>query len=180
MVEKFRVRQRFLDFNIENVLRMFEQIQYMAPDLLAAAIDDAFDEMTKYHEYNREHIEGWKTDLAWKVGPKVILPWCMDQYFSDRHRIRINYSKKDKLDDIDRAMCTIAQVPFSEITRIVTAIEEAKPGQLVESTFFQLRGYMKGTLHMKFKDKALLDKFNYLAAKNKGWLPDGSQTRFTL
>lgn len=44
----------------------------------------------------------------------------------------------------------------------------------IDSTFFKMRGFKKGTLHIDFKDLDLLAKFNQAAAKGKKWLGDGS------
>lgn len=182
MIRKFRSTQRYLDFNEENIKQVFRQIVHMAPDLLDACIDDAFDKMTQYYPGNRDHWEGWKTDLAWKVAPRCVLPYVIATglYRHSRHRVNVSYNAQDELNDIDRAMCVISGRPFSEIVTIVEALEGVPYGEKVYSTFFELRGYLKGTLHMHFRDLDLLKEFNYRAAKNKGWLPDGTQTRFRI
>jgi hypothetical protein len=42
-----------------------------------------------------------------------------------------------------------------------------------ESTFFEMKYYKKGTLHLKFKDEALWNDFNLAAARGRNWLPPG-------
>jgi len=46
-------------------------------------------------------------------------------------------------------------------------------GAKCESTFFEIRYYMKGTLHLYFRDERLWNQFNILAAKGRNWLPSG-------
>jgi hypothetical protein len=47
---------------------------------------------------------------------------------------------------------------------------DAPWGKWVEWTdFFIVRGYMKGTMHIKFKDEAVWAKFNQRVAEIKGW-----------
>jgi hypothetical protein len=41
-----------------------------------------------------------------------------------------------------------------------------------ESTFFKMRYFKKGTLHLEFKDADLWERFNITAAKGKNWLPE--------
>lgn len=42
-------------------------------------------------------------------------------------------------------------------------------GKWQEWGFFNVRGYMKGTMHFEFKDEKVLNKFNSTVAKIKGW-----------
>jgi hypothetical protein len=44
-----------------------------------------------------------------------------------------------------------------------------------ESEFFHIKFWMKGTVHLTFKDKDLWARFNITAAKGKQWL--GQQTQ---
>ena len=38
-----------------------------------------------------------------------------------------------------------------------------------ESTYFKIRFFKKGTIHLTFKDRYLWQEFNYRAAKHKGF-----------
>jgi hypothetical protein len=80
----------------------------------------------------------------------------------------------DTLRDIDVAMCTITGKDPDEIRTIVKAIEEGcKTGEWpVESTFFSIRCYQKGTGHFAFLEEEVWDEFNRIACKGKKWLPE--------
>jgi len=175
MMTKFRQNQRRLDFNVENILSMIDAIEIMRDDLLNAAIEDAFDNMTKYHEYNRVHVEGWKTDKCWKVGKKVIFPWGIASgiYRSSYNTASVECNKRNQFDDIDRAMCLLKGLPFNSIQTISSTIEGSRIGDKIESEFFYIRCYLKGTVHLVFKDLELLKDFNVAAARAKKWLGDG-------
>ena len=41
----------------------------------------------------------------------------------------------------------------------------------IETKYFTLTFYKKGTCHIVFRDEELLEKFNLYAGKQKGWLP---------
>ena len=50
-------------------------------------------------------------------------------------------------------------------------------GALLTSTYFEMRAYCKGTVHFKFRDRSLWERFNLLAAQGKNWLPDDYKAR---
>lgn len=50
-------------------------------------------------------------------------------------------------------------------------------GALTLSTYFEIRPYKKGTCHFKFRDRALWERFNQVAAEGKNWLPDDYKAR---
>lgn len=39
-----------------------------------------------------------------------------------------------------------------------------------ETTFFKYKMYKKGTLHLEFKDKDLIQKLNYYVCAEKKWI----------
>jgi hypothetical protein len=174
MLAEFRARQKRVDFNEKNIRAMFGELVAKKDDLLMAAVLDVFDNMTEYHEENRIHVEGWKSDKAWMVNRRVVLPYYVEYGWGGFH---INYHRRDKLNDIDRAMCVVANLPYDDICRIETALEasfQRKGERKCESEFFSpIRYFQKGTIHLTFKDEALWKKFNQIAAMGRGWLPPG-------
>ncbi len=174
MMAEFRARQRRVDFNEQNIKHMFEAVLAKKDELLMAAILDAFDNLTKYHEFNRVHVEGWKSNLAWMVARRVVFPFGVRFSFGS---FSVNYN--EELNDIDRALCVIAQVPYEKIQTVEGALQQQfqkdnkRGGVKLESSFFEIRFYKKGTLHLFFKDEALWQKFNLTAARGRNWLPPG-------
>ena len=146
---------------------------------------DVFDWMTKYHKENRCHIEGWKTNDAYKVNQKVIIPGYID-VSSLKYGGSFYIYRHDKIDDIDKVMCMLTGKRFEELSeegglmssalrKRFNEMRNPQVGQVfdnnVESEFFELKFFKKGTLHFKFKDKKLWENFNLQVAKGKGWLP---------
>ena len=73
-------------------------------------------------------------------------------------------------------MCFLSGKDFTTIKSIVS---EVKKGNLAtgiwhDSEFFEFKGFKKGTIHLKFKDKFILDRFNILASECKNWLGTGN------
>lgn len=79
----------------------------------------------------------------------------------------------------NRAVCGKCKGEFPYLRGIVETIRNRENynswGQLCLSHFFEIRYFKKGTIHLRFRDKAVWQKLNYTASKLRGWLPDGVQ-----
>jgi hypothetical protein len=175
--EKHRNDCGFIPFTAENIENVFTEIFMNRGNIMNNCIVEAFDYMTAYHKENRIHIEGWKTNDAWRVNRKVILPNVCSSYRWDYKSVDLDWSKGDKLNDIDKALCFIDGRKYDEIETIYQYCKERKPkyGELCRSTFWDFRVYKKGTIHMEFKNPKLWEQFNLIACKNKNWLPAGKE-----
>ena len=174
MMTDFRQRQQRMDFNESNIVAMFDQLVAKRDDILMGAVLDAFDTMTKYHEENRIYYEGWKSNKCWKVSKKVVLPYYVSTFLGS---FSINYSNIESLNDIDRAMCVVSGLSYDSIQTCQKSLQIAfsnrKGPSETESTFFTIRYFLKGTIHLKFKDENTWKRFNLLAAQGRNWLPPG-------
>lgn len=178
-------------FSVENIHDLIFSLHDNAADILRRCILEAFDLMTSFDKKNKIHVEGWKTNDAWRVNRKVIVPICPwggyeTDYWADHGGLP--YSKSDILDDIDRALAYLEGRKLENVMTICQAIKDfAFPirsgtndrrknpdwtGTKFESEYFVLVGYKKGTLHMVFKDASLWEHFNMEAAKGKNWIPE--------
>lgn len=180
----FCQQQGTLDFTEENIKNLLHSLIVSSKDILQNALLDVFDTMTKYDKKNKVHVEGWKTNDAWKVNRKVILPNCIS-YMNygnwDSDHFRIDYGEEQFLHDIDKVMCNIAGKKIESITTIAQALNQkftilGRVGKgpfnnTCHSTFFDMRFFKKRTLHLYFRDEYLWQTFNIRAAQGKGWLP---------
>ena len=186
MIQEFQTRQGIVDFNETNIRNMFEALLEKEEALKEGAIQDAFDTMTKYHKENRIYPFGWASNEAWMVNTRrVVLPYMIEYGYTG---FSISYSSRDELNDIDRALCIITNTPIERITTIEQALENAwngvglskmavslksprqRPG-VATSTFFEIRYFLKLTIHLRFLDQQLGALFNHRAAAGRNWLP---------
>ena len=173
------------DFTFQNIMSVFQSMIDNRGQIMEQCLMDVFDWMTKYHKENRCHIEGWKTNDAYKVNQKVIIPGYID-VSSLKYGGSFYIYRHDKIDDIDKVMCMLTGKRFEELSeegglmssalrKRFNEMRNPQVGQVfdnnVESEFFELKFFKKGTLHFKFKDKKLWENFNLQVAKGKGWLP---------
>lgn len=172
--------QQQIEFSAENVTALLGMLLGNRDQIRDRAIVEAFDLMTKYHEENRVHWEGWKTNDFWRVNQKIILPYVMEIGWDGTPRL--SYGRRDEeLDDIDRGLCLLEGLRFDRIVTIRQAITHAceQPAYRVDwkrhnkcqSTFFDIQFHKKGTGHFKFRDKDVWERFNVAAARGKRWLP---------
>lgn len=185
--EKMREEYESLSFTYENIQLIAQWLKDNQETMVTEAIVTAFDALTKYPKNTIAHTEGWHTNSGHRVNKKVIIPngVCLDgTYYSSSHRTRELY------EDLDKALCFISGTPQDEIHTLYTAISNRESGhdgekdshgkyihvhytEPLQSTFFKIRLFKKGTVHLTFLDLNLLEQFNSKAAAAKGWLPGG-------
>lgn len=163
--------------NIREILRLFFENR---GQIMEQCLLEVFDKATAYHEKNRIHWEGWKTNKAYKVNKRIIIPYGVE-YDNTFDHWRIIYRNEDFFRDLDKVMCWLSGRGIREICTISQGLSdrlrEVNKGGVYtepfETTFFRVRFYKKGTLHLDFLDPFLLHEFNQRAAEGKNWLGGG-------
>jgi hypothetical protein len=188
--QKFISQQSQMSFTKENIYKVIYDIINNSSMILDQALEDTFDLMTRHYPENRNHVEGWKTNDCWKVNKKVIFPHTIKYgQYSSSHNLSIygdtfsiNYQMKGSLEDIDKCMCYLTGQDIKNIFTISYALDRKfevlgkvktsdKFDNTLESTFFNIKFFKKGTMHLEFKDEKLWEQFNIRATKLKNWLP---------
>lgn len=177
-----------MEISKENVYKVIEMIFMNRHEIMKQAVVDVFDLFTKYSEENKMVVESWKTNSCWKINKKIIVPWVV-RYgeYMNQHSIKqngdkfsINYHKSQDFWDIDKVMCYLSGK--SDSVTIEEALKDrfhiigtVRPGDKfdneLESTFFKIKFWKKGTIHITFKDDKLWDLLNMIACDMKNWLP---------
>jgi hypothetical protein len=176
-----------LEFTANNVRSFVINLIGSYEQTLIDACVNLFDDLTSKYSYwadydtNKLHFSTWKTNEAFKVAKKIIIP-CnsgySDPFYSYGGQYKLDWQVKAKLDDIDKVLNYIAgeQHYYSLSSAIENFMRKANVGEEtfeIESTFFKkISFYKKGTLHLTFKDEDVLRKFNIIACKGKDWLPN--------
>lgn len=185
---KKNARMEFTENNIKsfliNLINGFEET-------LNDAIEDLFDRMTSHH-YNDDDLfnknvhmySGWKTNNCFKVNKKVIIPY----YYANsgtgfwnkqtnwqgggwKGAWQVRYAIVDELRDIDLVMSYFdGQKEYIGIVEALEKAIESDTTRNVESTYFNITIYKKGTIHLTWRDKDILRRFNIAAGKKKEWL----------
>ena len=167
------------DFSLYNIYQLKIDMQKKVVKGIEDTIMELFEEFSnKYHWYdetsgNIHYYNGWKTNKAWIINKKVIIPLkAYDDYYTDRFR-PTHYDVVRKLQDIEKCFNYLdggltEAVDLEESLKFAEEYGETKNIQL---KYFTVTFYKKGTCHIIFNDDELLKKFNIFGSQHKGWLP---------
>lgn len=172
-------------FTAQNIKGTLQNVIAQRKRLFEQSVANVFDELTKFYKGNTNHTEGWKTNSDYMVNEKLVFPYgcSFDPSPWRRFSLRWTGSTIDIYSDLDRILCVLAGEIFDNCRTIRTALDEAfsKLGGGVkapfnntcESRFFNIKFFMKGTVHLEWRDRELWGKFNQAAAAGKAWLGRG-------
>ena len=175
-------QQQSMAFDKRNVALLLDMLFASRENIMEKCIEEAFDLLTKYHKENRVYVEGWKTNDSWKVNQRFILPYVIDIDHRWPTSASLDWRRANELDDIDRAVAfldgrKLSDVPHTLRDTIAEMLRGQRWGEKLQSTYFELKCYKKGTVHFRFLDKSLWERFNMVAAAGKNWLPDDYKAR---
>ena len=194
----FVQQQSSMSFTKENVKQLFEMLAQNSTSILEQSIVDVFEMLTEnYYSENRMYVEGWRTNDRYKVNKKIIAPTYirfganmtshdLKKYGDD---FRLGFHGENKYSDIDKMLCYISGKPYEHITTIKMALKNQfeklgkvytgdKLDNTCRSTFFEIKFYKKGTVHLKFRNNFLWQEFNMRACAGKNWLPDNERAQW--
>lgn len=171
---------RECDFNLFNIEQLAKDLGLRVTKGVEDAILKLFDTLSRnfawdesVHQKNVHYYNGWKTNKAWKINHKVILP--MNGISAEwGNKYRFQYRINQELSDMVKVFNYLAPEKTDVLRLVGKAMEDAEAGQNftnVDFRYFETTFYKKGTCHIRFKDKDLLDKFNIFGSQRKGWLP---------
>ncbi len=165
-----------LDFSEYNIRVVLAEMNAAMTQGVQDTILDLFEKLTYKNAYSEEvdngnvhYFTGWKTNKAWMVNSKVIIPFYA---FSSWGRLD-EYRAYQFLSDIEKALNYLDGHMTAEV-RLEYALQVAKNAgntRNIHCKFFDVTFYKKGTAHIKFICPELIDRFNIYCAQHKNWLP---------
>lgn len=167
------------EFSFYNIKEIMIQMNAQVTQGVEATIMALFDDWTrKYHwdenAQNRHYFDGWRTNDAFAVNKKVILPLRGYTDWGSRIEPEFHaYNVREKLMDIEKVFNYLdgGRTPEKNLMDVLLEAEKTGETKKLESKYFFLTFYKKGTAHLEFKDMNLLARFNIFAARGKNWLP---------
>ena len=167
----------FMELTVANIAKVVDMLVQNRDEIMKQCVVDVFDGMTKYHEFNQMVVSGerWKTNKAYFVNKKVILPNYVQW---DGYRYQNNYYNDEAYSDIDKVMAYLSGDNYDKIGKIKDSLA-LKFGQIykgetdlkeTESQYFYIKFFKKGTVHLTFKREELWSRFNQTACEGKMWL----------
>jgi len=186
-IDEFNVhlqQNEYMDFTEKNIHIFIMNLINNYENILIDAVLEIFDKMTinnawheDLHTKNIHYFNGWKTNKAYYVNKKVILPFYSSYggafYDTCFNRWKLDYKVKEQFNDIDKiAHYFSGRSEYYSIADSVSKAMEQGKTKNIESTYFFITVFKKGTAHFTFKDEDVLRRFNITACKGKNWLPE--------
>ncbi len=168
-----------MEFSVVNIRQLISNLSKNYGELIEEAIEEAFDDMTRHalsryyfsekkYQNNIHYYDGWKTNSAFKVGKRVILP-SRGEYS--------RYNDDNMLRDYNKIMSYLDEAPENDdIVGICNAALKNGQSRHIQTHYFKISIYSQ-TIHITFKDQKLLRRFNIFAAKKKNFLPSDYATQ---
>ena len=168
------------DFTLFNIQQIAEQMNAEMGKGIQETIVALFDKLTQEHSWypecakNIHYYNGWKTNKVHKINSKVIIP---------TYGMFSSYSWHKDTFEVYQAECTISDIEkvFDYLDGNETAavdlhgvlLRACEAGQTrnIPCKYFDVTLYKKGTMHIKFRNQALVDRFNIYCCRKKNWLP---------
>ncbi|PKR82885.1 DNA N-6-adenine-methyltransferase [Heyndrickxia camelliae] len=168
------------DFSFYNIYSLRIQLNKEMVQGVEDTILNLFEEFSYKHYYDEQsknvHMyNGWKTNKAYKINHKVIIPLngYRDMQYSWGRYNPSHYDVLEKLRDIEKVFNYLDSGRTEEIDmeQTLKMAEHYGETKKIELKYFYITFYKKGTCHIEFKNMELLKKFNLFGSQRKGWLP---------
>jgi len=168
-INRFVEQQTQIPFTMKNIYKMFELIVGTHSGRMETVLVEAFDLICSYSSENSTAGEKWKTNSNYKINQNFIIPYMTRVSYSGK--MELSYSRDNKMEDVMKALCHLTGNDYNDTTRLYQFIDNnyIEWGKWYSWGFFEIRGYKKGTMHFKFKDVKLWERFNREVARIKGW-----------
>lgn len=185
-----------MDFTESNVRQFIINLIAKFPLMIDEAIDFLFGELTKYalkdnrwgsNEYaaNIHYYNSWKTNTAYKINKKVILPfyqgwsgiyslsWEQEDFFNDMDLVMSyfdvgNTQKQKKISNEENVEETSEPSTGKIVKHHLQTLHITRD---IDTKYFKVSVFKKGTMHITFKDEDLLRRFNIHVGKKRNFLP---------
>lgn len=174
------------DVTVHNILELYAEIRANTVKGIEDGIMELFDRFSERHSWidesskNIHYYNGWETNKAHKINKKVILPievWSCWRFNGRNEWSLRGYQAIHQFADIAKTFDYFAGEEYrhtdgaENIRRALEINFNRNQTANIETKYFYLTFYKKGTCHITFKDEELLERFNLYAGKRRQWLP---------
>lgn len=169
------------DFTLFNIEQIRTEMNAELKQGIESTIVKLFDDLTQKYSWYPEidgnvthYYNGWASNKAHKINKKVIVPiyGVFSSYSWDKDTFRV-YEAEKQISDIEKVF-EYLDGNMSASVDLHGALDRAcREGRTrnIQCKFFDVTLYKKGTMHIKFTNLELLDKFNIYCSRKKNWLP---------
>jgi hypothetical protein len=164
------------EFSRVNILSIQRDLSMSTIASIEETILKQFDDLSRLHHWDKDsanihYYNGWCTNKSWKINEKVIVP-CYGAWDTNWNRWEYWSHAKD-LTDLEKCLTFLngGLPPAVSIGAALSRAKEVQQSANIEAGFFSATFYKKGTCHIRFTRRDLLDRLNIFGAQRKHWLP---------
>lgn len=168
------------DFSLFNIQQIMTEMNAEMSKGVQDTIVALFDRLTEQHSWypemqkNIHYYNGWKTNKVHKINSKVIIPihgLIADPYWS-RQTINVREAEAT-IGDIEKVFDYLDgnMTAAVDLHGVLERANEEKQTKNIPCKYFDVTLYKKGTMHIKFRNQELVDRFNVYCCHKKNWLP---------
>lgn len=170
---------RDYDFDEYNIKNLSDELNSKIVSGIENTILKLFDDLSHTYHWHEEtsknihYYNGWKTNKAYKVNKKVIIPvngFSAYSYGKDK----LEWNIHERMHDMVKVFNFLAHELPESLLLVKGSIETANNAENfrdLDFHYFKATFFKKGTCHITFLDDRLLAKFNIFGSQRKGWLP---------
>ncbi len=168
------------DFTLFNIQRISAEMNAEMGKSIEDTIVALFDKLTAEHSWypetvkNVHYYNGWKTNKVHKINSKVIIPiygvFATYAWTSETFRVS---EAENTISDIEKVFDYLdgdMTAPVDLHGVLQRACEEGRTRN-IPCKYFDVTLYKKGTMHIRFHNQELVDRFNIYCSRKKNWLP---------
>lgn len=176
------------DYSRHNIVQFCLDMQQQLVSGVEESILALFEKLSQEHSYydgcpNIHYYNGWKTNKAWKVSNKAIIPArgsykrsVFEETWDNKITDKIDaYEAFGIISDLEKSLTFLNKGVIDDCISIEGALNRAiaRESKTVHFMYFDVTFYKKGTAHIKFLPEAqvLVDRLNIFAARSRSWLP---------
>lgn len=169
------------DFTLFNIQQIAEQMNAEMDKGIQETIVALFDKLTEEYAWypecakNIHYYNGWKTNKVHKINSKVIMPTygIFSTYsWAAKNTFELHQAEKT-ISDIEKVFDYLDgnETAIVDLHGVLLRAYEAGQTRNIQCKYFDVTLYKKGTMHIKFRNQALVDRFNIYCCRKKNWLP---------
>lgn len=147
------------EITVDNVMVWVQSLDGQARQFLQEAAVEVY-------EWLRPANNRYKTNSAFKIGKRVVLGWMIESAWSGG-KLRVRYGSEDRIRALDNVFHLLDGKGVSPTYNgeLGDAINQSRPGEFGQTTYFRFRAFRNGNLHVEFLRPDLVQQLNMIGGK---------------
>lgn len=172
-VDVYIEKQSYMPFTMKNIYRMVEILFGTREHNLKRALVKTIDKFTMHTHENRYNVEGWKTNAGHLLNKKFIVDNVFEvkEYGRNKGKLNTTYSSYslNLLDDLILVLNNLTGNSFTtSLKTFVDNFDGLESGRWYSFSYFEFKGFKKGTMHLKFQNEKDWELLNRKYGEAKG------------